>query len=453
VIGDDGMFVLALLACGPSDGGLKTYNTEPSVTIQNPVDGASFNEGDTITFQAKAGDDQTASDALTTQWVSDVEGVLDEGTPDASGVIAFATAQLTPASHLISLYVIDEEGLQGQARVAITILDVPEAPTITVVRPMSGDSGTEDEEFEFSAQVADAQDDATALLVRFESDHDGTFCAPTPDSTGLARCAASLTPGTHYVTMSVTDSDGEAGVATTIFAVTALADIDNDGDGWTETQGDCDDTSSANRPGATEVEDGFDNDCDGIIDEGTANYDDDGDGYSENDGDCDDFDPGISPDAIEDCLSAADDNCDGSTSEEDALNCSLYYYDYDGDGFGSDSVDGKCLCGISGSYTSGNNNDCYDYNKDANPGASTYSVSSRGDTSYDWNCDGTETKYWSTAGDSCDFNLDFDNFCEYGEGWSGSVASCGTTKDYITGCEGGFFDCDDEVESRQQQCL
>ena len=49
---------------------------------------------------------------------------------------------------------------------------------------------------------------------------------------------------------------------------TEVDDIDNDGDGYTENQGDCDDSNANVNPGATELEDGIDNDCDGDIDEG-----------------------------------------------------------------------------------------------------------------------------------------------------------------------------------------
>ena len=44
--------------------------------------------------------------------------------------------------------------------------------------------------------------------------------------------------------------------------------VDDDGDGYTENQGDCDDTDAYVNPAATELEDGIDNDCDGEIDEG-----------------------------------------------------------------------------------------------------------------------------------------------------------------------------------------
>ena len=45
-------------------------------------------------------------------------------------------------------------------------------------------------------------------------------------------------------------------------------DVDDDTDGYSENQGDCDDTNASINPGATEIEDNIDNDCDGEVDEG-----------------------------------------------------------------------------------------------------------------------------------------------------------------------------------------
>ena len=67
-------------------------------------------------------------------------------------------------------------------------------------------------------------------------------------------------------------------------------------------------------PGAAEEANGVDDDCDGLVDEGTEAYDADGDGVSPADGDCDDAEPWVNPDATEVC-NAVDDNCDGDTDE------------------------------------------------------------------------------------------------------------------------------------------
>src|SRR5436190_813809 len=66
---------------------------------------------------------------------------------------------------------------------------------------------------------------------------------------------------------------------------TGKGPVDDDGDGCSVDDGDCDDANATIHPGAKEIlADGVDNDCDGYIDD--AFYtDDDGDKYSESEGD------------------------------------------------------------------------------------------------------------------------------------------------------------------------
>jgi hypothetical protein len=96
---------------------------------------------------------------------------------------------------------------------------------------------------------------------------------------------------------------------------------------------DCDDTSAASHPGAPEVCDGLDDDCDELTDEDLGEFswwpdaDDDGfgdagadpvescqilDGYviAADGDDCDDGDPDVNPDATEVCGNAVDEDCD-----------------------------------------------------------------------------------------------------------------------------------------------
>jgi len=96
-------------------------------------------------------------------------------------------------------------------------------------------------------------------------------------------------------------------------------DADNDGDGQTENQGDCDDRDPHNFTGNSETCDGMDNDCDSVADNGLT-FDVDGDGYSSTTScsgskdDCNDNDVAINPGAVEIC-DDIDNNCDGSKDE------------------------------------------------------------------------------------------------------------------------------------------
>ena len=99
----------------------------------------------------------------------------------------------------------------------------------------------------------------------------------------------------------------------------ALAGLD--GDGYTPEQGDCDDLRAWVHPGAAELCDGIDGDCDGDLP--VDELDDDGDGWRPCSGDCDELDPLRHPHAAEGC-DGLDTDCDGSATSAEL--------DVDGDG-------------------------------------------------------------------------------------------------------------------------
>jgi len=180
-------------------------------------------------------------------------------------------------------------------------------------------------------------------------------------------------------------------------------DVDNDNDGYCEhaetckgdaKPGDCEDLDSTVHPGAPESHrknEGngrkVDNDCDGVIDNGTRWFDDDGDGYCESasrcntegiePGDCDDDNPNVHPGEVTEGKlrgellygDGLDNNCDGMIDE------GCVDVDNDGDGFCED--DKKCMSKVKDGCKKGEDEcltevapgDCNDANKDVYPGA------------------------------------------------------------------------------------
>jgi hypothetical protein len=174
------------------------------------------------------------------------------------------------------------------------------------------------------------------------------------------------------------------------------AGVDNDGDGYTEADGDCNDADFDVNPGEIdgseepygEADD--DADCDGVRDDGDV--DDDRDGYTEVDGDCDDDDINTYPGAIE-TDDGEDDNCNDCVDDLDS--------DRDGYGYSADGGPSGGECG----------DDCDDSKASINPAATEVAYDG-----VDQNCDGE---------DECD--LDGDNY--------------EATSDYGPSCNG--YDCDD----------
>lgn len=194
--------------------------------------------------------------------------------------------------------------------------------------------------------------------------------------------------------------------------------IDNDEDGYSEQEGDCDDSDENVNPGVVDGNDGVpqssggggdandDADCDGTRDDGVL--DDDGDGYTEIDGDCDDTDGTIFPGAVE--VEDGDDN--------DCNDC-IDDVDSDGDGFGFSTVD-TCGDDCSPSMDSSPNPDLpADSDADVNPDALETAYDG-----YDQDCDGL---------DECDYDED------------GYKVDCSlvTDRDCFCTCTEATCDCDD----------
>ena len=161
------------------------------------------------------------------------------------------------------------------------------------------------------------------------------------------------------------DADGDGfGTGAGVLACEASSGLVDNAD-------DCDDGLASVHPTALEVcidgdadldglDDAIDNNCDGQVDDSSAtdallwHRDLDGDGFGDSNHsvlaceqpaqfvsdntDCDDLRANVNPGVQEDCATGYDDDCSGTNNDSNALSCSVFYEDGDGDGLARAAV-------------------------------------------------------------------------------------------------------------------
>ncbi len=239
---------------------------------------------------------------------------------------------------------------------------------------------------------------------------------------------------------------------------------------------DCDDQDDSVFPGAQEVCNGLDDDCNGEVDEDletvTLYADNDNDRfgdpnntidacgplnrYVDNFGDCDDTNRRINPDADEFC-SGIDENCDGLIDYR-AVDRRILNVDSDGDGFGNPDIFTRVCPGTPGYTTDGQ--DCNDQDADVSPSAEETCDGQDNDCDGETDNDPTDPLLGYVDRDDDGFGDDMAPVvdCVLTDGVSAIAGDCddndaSRNPGVQETCDGLDNDCDQDVDEDVQDCL
>jgi hypothetical protein len=173
--------------------------TPLALSIISPASASSFNIGDTVSFSASLSGGVRPYTAF--RWLSSINGVLRNGTAafmDETSLV-FSSTLLNAGNHTISLSVTDGAGNVITRSVNITV-SIPAPLTASIESPADGDF------FERTLDTinfrATSSGGVAPITYQWNSNLDPNF------ATGASADRNNLSVGTHNITLTVSDSQG-----------------------------------------------------------------------------------------------------------------------------------------------------------------------------------------------------------------------------------------------------
>lgn len=190
------LLVAAGLLVGCDSGG--GSNQTPSVSITSPTNGAEFAEDPTVTLKGSADDPEDGSlSGSSLVWKSSIDGQVGKGEQ--------AAYNLSSGQHTITLSATDSDGATSRDSVSIAVAG---PPTVEISAPEDETIANDEETFTFEGTATDPIDgDLNQDALEWSSDVDGAL------GTGTSLSNQPLSGGSHTITLSATDQDGNKGTA------------------------------------------------------------------------------------------------------------------------------------------------------------------------------------------------------------------------------------------------
>jgi hypothetical protein len=194
--------------------------TRPEVVIIKPLGADLYYSDHPVALEGSVSDAEDGPDALSAQWESDLDGILDVAPDVGFDGLNTGAARLVEGVHILTLTGTDGDGVSGTDSATIAVRGPNQAPTCRVTGPASGSGGDEGAVVSLTGEVGDADIGPEALTVVWSSNLAGPLGASTPSSDGLVSLGVgTLAAGTHVLSLTVTDEVGESCVDDTTFVV------------------------------------------------------------------------------------------------------------------------------------------------------------------------------------------------------------------------------------------
>jgi hypothetical protein len=198
---------------------LFTVGSPPELTIVAPYDGALWNEGTTVAFQATVVDGDEAPESLGVRFSSSLDGVLFDGAPDTTGGVSFTNEALSRGVHTVTATATDADGFYDEEVVTFTINGTPLAPGLS----LTPDPPRTDDDLAVVITGGSVDPEGESVSYRYAWSRNGV---PSTASTTDVLPASATAKGETW-TVEVTPEDphgsGEMNSVSTVIANTAPA--------------------------------------------------------------------------------------------------------------------------------------------------------------------------------------------------------------------------------------